>query len=358
MVVNTVVVGQILNAVSDYSMSIAVGCVIIAIIGYVVALFGFKVIHTYEKYSWIVAFILLCVLIGQVGPKVDTSIPNAGTGLDFSGSMLSFIALNFSSASGWCSIAADYYCNYPADTSRYKVAALTLFGICIPTVFTTVIGAALGNVAVGNSIPGTAADAALGDAYANHYLGGLLLESFHPTGFSKFALVLFVFSVLGNNVAVNYSSGLSIQLLGHYFHAVPRFIWSLLNAIVIAVLAIAGQTSLSDIVSDFVSLLGYWTVSFTFILVIEDQFFRRHQGYNLLAWDNPKGLPWGAAAVGALVTAYLAGGVTGMQQVWYTGPIAAKIGFYGGDVGIYLSLAITVLVYPIARTIEKKYTGR
>jgi purine-cytosine permease-like protein len=185
MVVNTVVVGQILSAVSDYKMSVAVGCVIIAIIGYIVALFGFKVIHTYEKYSWIVAFILLCVLIGQIGPKMDTSIPNAATGLTLSGSMLSFIALNFSSASGWCSIAADYYCNYPADSNRWKIGALTFFGICIPTIFTTIIGACLGNVAVGNEIgSGTAADPALAQAYLDNSLGGLLLESFHPTGFS------------------------------------------------------------------------------------------------------------------------------------------------------------------------------
>ena len=72
---NVVVVGQILSAVSNYTMTIAVGCVIIAVIGYVISIFGFKLIHTYEKYSWIGTFILLCVLIGQVAPKVDPSIP-------------------------------------------------------------------------------------------------------------------------------------------------------------------------------------------------------------------------------------------------------------------------------------------
>ena len=124
---------------------------------------------------------------------------------------------------------------------------------------------------------------------------------------------------MGNNVAVNYSSGLSLQLLGHYFHAVPRFIWSFLNALVIAVLAIAGKNHLSIIVSNFVSLLGYWTVSFTIILLIEDRWFRRHEGYNLMVWDVPSKLPMGIAAVLALFTGYLAGGVTGMSQTWYIG---------------------------------------
>jgi purine-cytosine permease-like protein len=124
---------------------------------------------------------------------------------------------------------------------------------------------------------------------------------------------------LGNNIAVNYSSGLSMQLLGHYFHAVPRFIWSFVNALIIAILAIAGRQHLSTIVSNFVSLLGYWTVSFTLILLVEDQWFRRREGYNLNVWDVPTKLPWGLAAVMALLTGYLAGGVTGMSQTWYTG---------------------------------------
>ncbi|TAQ86038.1 hypothetical protein B7494_g5638 [Chlorociboria aeruginascens] len=329
-VVNVVVVGQILSAVSNYHMTLEVGCVIIAILSYVISIFGFRLIHTFEKYAWIATFILLLVLIGEVGGKVDTSISASDTGLAFSADMLSFIAINFSSASGWCSIASDYYCNYPANTKSWKIFALTFFGISIPTIFTTVTGAALGNIASSQAT----VYPVLGDAYADHGLGGLLREAYHPLRFAKFCLVLLVFSVLGNNVAVNYSSGLSLQLLGHYFHAIPRFIWSFANAFVIGVLAIAGRQHLSLIVDNFVSLLGYWTVSFTFILLIEDKFFRRREGYNLKAWDNPSALPLGAAAVIALLTGYLAGGVPGMSQSWYVdvdlhilgGPDISEIG--------------------------------
>ncbi|KAL3426618.1 hypothetical protein PVAG01_00127 [Phlyctema vagabunda] len=351
-VVNVVVVGQMLNAVSNYKMPIEVGCVIIAVLGYVISIFGFALIHTFEKYSWIMTVIIMLILIGEIGGKVDAGVPAQESGLVLAGSFLSFLAICFSSASGWCSIASDYYCNYPANTKSWKIFFLTFFGISIPTVFVTVIGACLGNVALSGNNP------ALSTAYDDHALGGLLRESFHPLGFSKFLLVLLAFSVLGNNVAVNYSSGLSLQLLGHYFHAVPRFIWSFLNALVVAVLAIAGREHLSTIVSNFVSLLGYWTVSFTFIILIEDQFFRRKEGYNLTVWDNPSRLPWGIAAILALLTGYLAGGVPGMQQTWYTGPIAKSFGGYGGDVGIYLSGAFSIVVYFPARWYERKVTGR
>lgn len=311
-VVNVVITGQMLSAVSDYSMTVAVGCVIVAIISYVVSIFGFSIIHTFEKYSWIVCFILVCVLYGQSAPHVVPSAPGFGTNLEVAGSWLSFMAICFSSASGWCSIAADYYCNYPANTKSWKIFGLTLWGLVLPTTFITVAGACIGNAALLAAYPPYA------DAYEDHGLGGLLREVYHPLGWSKFCLVILTFSVLGNNIAINYSSGLSMQLLGHYFHAIPRFIWSFLVALVVAILAIAGKDHLSTIVSDFVSLLGYWTISFTLILLLEDQLFRKRsgEGYNLEVWDKPSKLPLGISAVLALLSGYLAGGVTGMAQVW------------------------------------------
>lgn len=354
-VVNLVVVGQILSAVSDYTMSITVGIVIIAVVSYVLSIFGYRIIHTYEKYSWIVTFVLLLVLTGQVAPHVDSRAPglDGTSGLGFAGSFLTILSITFSNASGWCSIAGDYYVHYPANTNRWKIGALTYFGVVIPVTFSTTVGALLGSAALGtNAYPPFA------EAYEEHGLGGLIAAVYHPNGWSKFCLVILTFSVLGNNIAINYSSGLSLQLLGNYFHAIPRFIWTLIFAIVVAVLSIAGQENLSLIVSNFVSLLGYWTVSFTVILLCEDVLFRRRAGYDLTAWDKADQLPWGVAAVFSLLAGYLAGGVTGMSQTWYTGPIALQFGGAGGDVGIYLSFAITLVVYPAARALEKKWTGR
>lgn len=311
-VVNVVITGQMLSAVSDWNMTVAVGCVIVAVISYVISVFGFAIIHTFEKYSWIISFVLLLVLVGQAAPHVGPSTPGLGSGLGYAGSWLSFMSINFSSASGWCSIAADYYCNYPASTKSWKVFFLTLAGVVLPTTFCCVVGACIGNAALLNKYE------PYSTAYEDHGLGGLLRQIYHPLGWSKFCLVILTFSVLGNNIAINYSSGLSLQLLGHYFHAVPRFIWSFLVALVVAILAIVGKDHLSTIVSNFVSLLGYWTISFTLILLIEDQWFRKRsgEGYHLEAWDQPGKLPLGVAAVLSLLSGYLAGGLPGMAQVW------------------------------------------
>ena len=351
-VVNVVVGGQLLSAVSEYTMTISVGCVIVTVISYLISVFGFALLHTYEKYAWIPPMILLSVLVGQAAPHVSTSVPAEESGLALAGAFLSFFTLCFATASSWCPFTADYYCNYPATTPSWKLFWLTSFGLMIPTAASTIIGACIGNAALTVAYPPYA------DSYTNHGFGGLIKEIYHPVGWSKFALVILMFSVMGNNIANFYSGGLCLQLLGHWFHAVPRFIWSFLFALVTAVLAIAGKDHLSTIVNDFVSLLGYWTLSFTLVLLVEDRFFRRHEGYDLSVWNSPSKLPWGAAAVMAMLTGYLAGGVTGMAQTWYVGPIARKFGPFGGDVGIFLSGAFTLVTYPLLRTLEKKHTGR
>ena len=356
-----VVVGQILSAVAEYHLTITTGCVIVAIISYFVSLFGFKLIHRFEKYGWIPTVILFIVLASQIGSKVNVDIPAKVSGLRLAGAFLTFLGINFSSTSGWCSLASDYYVHFPLVTRTADIFWMTFFGVSIPTMFATIIGAALGNIAIASADLTPNPNAHLSEAFQSHKFGGLLLNAYYPTGFSKFALVILTFSVLGNNIAVNYSNGLSLQLLGHYFHAIPRFIWSFVNAITIAILAIVGRENLSMIIENFVSLLGYWTISFTLILLIEDQWFRKRlplNGYQLAVWDMAGKLPFGVAAVLALLAGYLAGGVPGMAKPWYVGPIAAKFGPFGGDVGTWMSGLITITVYLPARWYEILKTGR
>jgi len=351
-VVNIVITGQLLSAVSDYTMSVSVGIVIVTVVSYLISVFGFRYVHTFLKYCWIISFILLLVLVAQAAPHAEAGLPGFATGKAHAGLWLSMFSIAFSSTAGWASFSADYYCNYPAKTRSWKIFCLTQFGATTPILFASIVGAVIANAAeLGQVEPWYS-------TYNTYGLGGLIRETYHPLGWSKFCLVMLTFSVLGNNILIFYSSGLDLQLLGHYFHAVPRFIWSFLVAVVIAILAIAGKENLSTIISNFVSMLGYWAICFTLILFIEDQFFRKRIGYNLEAWDTPSKLPWGFAAVFSLLAGYLGGGLQGMAQVWYMGVVARKFGPYGGDVGIYLTAAVTLVVYPITRYLELKFTGR
>ncbi|MCJ1310478.1 hypothetical protein MMC25_004142 [Agyrium rufum] len=353
-VINTVLCGQLLSAMSNYKMTMTVGMIILAVTTYVVSIFGFAFIHRFEKYSWILTFIALCVLLGQTVPimrELTTSLPDQ---TDTTGPFLSFIAISFSASSGWASIVADYYCNYSIKIPAWKLSLLTLLGISIPTIFTATIGSCLGILAL-QSGPGT-----YKDVYTDHGIGGLIATICHPEAWSKISMIVFMFSALGSTVVGNYSSGLAIQLLGDYFQAIPRFIWSLIVTIATTVMAIAGREELSAIVGNFLSLSGYWTVCFTVILLLEDQLFRTCRGYEYgrSRWDQPHLLPWGVGAVAALLAGLLAGGVTGMRQTWYVGPIARKFGGGGGDVGEFLTAGFTAFAYLVVRRGEAMLLGR
>ena len=47
-----------------------------------------------------------------------------------------------------------------------------------------------------------------------------------------------------------------------------------------------------------------------------------------------------------------------MNQVWYAGPIAKKIGDFGGDIGFELAFAFSFIAFNVVRPFEKKYIGR
>ena len=121
---------------------------------------------------------------------------------------------------------------------------------------------------------------------------------------------------VANVVADYYSSSLSLQLWGKYFMAVPRFVWNTLLAAISLGLAWGGRDKLEDIISDFLSLLGYWTICFGVIVFIEHFYFRpRIGGYNLERWQDPKSVPLGIAG---MFTLALGIGVSflGMNQTW------------------------------------------
>lgn len=80
------------------------------------------------------------------------------------------------------------------------------------------------------------------------------------------------------------------------------------------------------------------------ITLEEHVLFRRPNGplggYDFTAYDSPSRLPLGIA--GILAGCFgIAGAVAGMAQVYYTGPLAIKVGEFGADMGFEVSLGMT-----------------
>jgi NCS1 nucleoside transporter family len=347
--VNSIVGGQVILTVSDGKVPLVVGVILIALISLIVALFGYKIIHQYERYSWILMITLFAIVAG-LGAKSFVNIPMP-TGKAEVASVLSFGAAIFGFAIAWSSLTMDYNVNMRAEIPSWQPFTWTYLGLFVSLNFIEWLGAAAMTAAMTND------DWAA--AYAASGIGGLLgmcVES--AGGFGKFCLVILAFSIVANNIPNNYSLGLCAQVLGNWAIKVPRFLWTLAGCFVYVIAAIAGRQHFATVLDSFLLCMGYWISPYAVIIFQEHLIFRRGR-YNLESWNDKKGLPLGLAATTAWAVSVVMA-VMGMSQEWYVGPISLLAGGapYGADIGFELSIATCLLLYPPLRYLEKKKFGR
>lgn len=172
-IINTISGTQTLIAVADYKLSPAAGTVIIAAITLVLGLFGYKIVHKYEQYSWIPTAISFLVLLG-VSAKHLVNAPMP-VGQAEAASVLSFGGVIFGFAVGWSSLSSDYNVYMPADAKPWKVFGWTYLGLIVPLVLVQWLGAAVAAAAMEITD--------WSDAYTENELGGLLhavLGEYYP----------------------------------------------------------------------------------------------------------------------------------------------------------------------------------
>ncbi|RDW61356.1 hypothetical protein BP5796_11248 [Coleophoma crateriformis] len=349
--VGSITGGLALSAVSDGKVSIAVGVVIVAVVGFAFSFFGLKGVLLYEEYAWILFFVVFMVMYGEVAPKADLASPATVHGMTLSGQVLSLLSVVYGSSASWSSIVSDYYVQYPVNTSKTKVFLLTTMGIAIPTCVGMLLGACVGSTMGINDEWAT--------TYDDNGVGDLIKLILYPRGFAKFLLVLLVLSGIGTNCIAIYSASLSIQLFAKPLQVIPRIFWTVIVFACILLLGIAGRNHLLTVLQNFLSLLGYWNTAFFVILFIEHYYFRKGSlaNYDLDAWDTQAKMPIGIAGLFAFLLG-IVGCILGMVETYYVGVIAKMIGEDGGDIGNQLAFVFTVISYVPLRHLELKYVGR
>ncbi|KAJ5173106.1 hypothetical protein N7492_005699 [Penicillium capsulatum] len=348
--VNCITGGLALSAVSNGHVSIAVGVVIVACVSLLFSFIGLRGVLLYEKYAWILFFIIFMIIYGEAAHHANLAEPPTVTGMTRSGNVLSLISVVYGSSASWSSIVSDFYVHYPVSTPKIKVFLYTTLGITIPTCIGMLLGACI------SSALGTNPEWA--KAYEQG-IGEILKTIIYPDGFARFLLVLLVLSGIGVNCIAIYSGALSAQLFAPPFAKVPRVIWSFLVFVCILLLGVAGRDHLLDVLENFLSLLGYWNTSFFAILFIEHYYFRKGSlaNYDLDVWDVPSKMPVGYAGL----TAFLCGAegwIIGMVETYYVGAVARMIGSAGGDIANELALVFTSVSYLPLRALERQYVGR
>lgn len=253
--VNVIVGAQLLHAVNNDLPGVG-GIIIIAAGTFIITLFGYKIVHYYEFYSWIPCFIIFLIVLGQFAHSgAFVNIP-MGVGRSETGAVLSFASSVFGFATGWTSYAADYTVYQPHTVGRVKTFAWTWAGLIFPLLFTETLGLAVATAMTFDPETGAPTNS-YAERYEVSHIGGLLAEVlFPPFGrFGQFCLVVLALSIVANNCPNIYSVSLSLQVLGRWTQAVPRFIWTFIGTLIYVAISIPGYSHFETVLENFMLVI-------------------------------------------------------------------------------------------------------
>lgn len=332
----------------------AVGCVIIVLATLVLAFFGYKVIHTYERYSWIPNFVICLVIIARLKIEGDFTVGKFETGKAEIGNVLSFISVIFGFVAGWTPSAADYTVYSPSTTPSWRVFTAMTLGLALPSIWTLIIGAAMGATTQTNST--------LESSWTKGGIGGLTYGILVPNalhGFGSFCCVVLGLSTIANNLPGSYSLSLSVQAVWSKLAQVPRLVWCILGNLISLAISIPAFYHFSEALANFLSIIGYNVSIYLGISLCEHLVFKKNKLYNYdLTFDDNRrnfvNIPTGIAGFIAMCCGWVMA-VVGMDQTWFNGFASRHFGKYGGDIGWELCISSSFLVYLILRPLEKKY---
>lgn len=112
-IIDSVIGGQTLSAITGGSLTPTVGIVIVALLGMIVCFFGFKALHLYEWFAWIPALIGIIVATGCGGKHLheQVAVPPVEAA-----SVLSFAALVAGFMLPWAALSSDFVSYMDPDT--------------------------------------------------------------------------------------------------------------------------------------------------------------------------------------------------------------------------------------------------
>ncbi|KAI5117823.1 hypothetical protein M0805_003301 [Coniferiporia weirii] len=367
MILNCILGGQTLAAVSGGHLSWTVGIVIIAVISLLISFCGYRVIIWYERLSWLPVLIVFLVALGVSGKNLSNPPALEPT---TAASVLSFVSVIAGFVLTYSPLGSDFSTYLDANVSGWKIFAFSYLGFLVPIVSCQCLG-----VAIGATIPLVPAWNA---AYADESIGDLFVAILAPVHeFGKFLTVLLSLSVTANIAPTMYSFGLTFQVFIPFCAHLPRYVFAALATAIVIPLSIVGAHRFYSTLTNFVGLIGYWASCFIAVVVVEHLVFRKHArsivsqratleeggtdeyshdafaNYDISMWNTPHALPSGAAALGASVLSF-AVVVPGMDQVWFVGPIARTT----GDIGFEVAFVLTAILYVPFRYAEVRWRGK
>lgn len=352
--VNIMSSAQLLHIVNNGVLPPWAGCLILVVCTIIITFFGYHTIHLYARWSWIPSLACFIAILVRMAMANNFHSEKFTKGPTTAGNILSFGGAIFGFAAGWSTYASDFTVYHPRNVSRKKIFISIFVGEVTPLLFALILGAACAT--------GIDYNPRWKELYSEYSVGGLLFavlveDSLH--GFGQFLCVVLAMTTVANNVPNMYSVSLSAQSIWSKFALIPRVVWTLSANFVTLAICIPGYYHFDAIMENFMNLFAYYLGIYHALFVSEHFIHNKGtiEAYDFDQYRNKNAYPKGYASLFGFGCG-IAGVVLGMNQTWYSGVIARRIGEFGGDVGFELGFGFTCVGYNIARFIEKKYIGR
>ena len=341
--VNAIIGASLISSWSANVIPLWAALIFLAVITTAISVFGYFIVHGYERFAWVPMLILFGYLVFAAAPHFNlNNVPATALsdGLAIFAGIATFGGAVFGYAVGWSSYAADYTRRQPANTPSRTVFWYAFFGVAVPCIALEIVGVLLTSVAGGAALVGGPP----GPLFA-HDIGTSVIASV--------VLLLLAFSTIANNVPNDYSFALSSQVLGIN---VRRWMLTIVGAVIYVVAALLLQEHFSINLENFLLIIAYWLGAWNAIVLIEN-WLRKGQ-YPAQDYDNASKLPVGIAAVVSMVIGLVVTAL-GVSQQLYTGPIAKLLvdsymtkNFMTTDIGFPLAIVVTAIVYYVLRRWE------
>ncbi len=306
------------------------GLVIILALQGLIGVFGYEVLHTYQKWMTVVLGIMFLILTFKISSIGNFSAAATAHGANLAGGFLLMVTLAISFVITWAPYASDYTRYMKPSASPAGIFWATLAGLVISSVWLEVLGAAAAAAATNQTSGG------IRDIMGGGALGAL-------------ALIAIALGTVAVNAMNDYSGSLSLQAAG------VRIVRPVVAAIVTVVafgltLWLQQGGNLASKFTNLVLFISYWDAPFAAVVIVD--WWQRHGRLDVSRIIHFRMLTTGWSGLTALVAGFLAA-VPFMNTTLFVGPAAAHL-LHGGDLAYFVGFAVAGVCYAGLSRVEAR----
>ena len=336
-VFNTALAGESMgSAVHTPASFNVVWMIIITVVGAVIALFGYDLIHRMERY--LVYLTVAVMALVTISALVHLPIPADAFSLSHFSPLAFFAQLGVAAGYqiSWAIYVSDYSRYLPADTSTSTTFRWTFWGSAIGGAWIMFLGAYLA--------------AAVKGFNAGDPVDGILKVSndLFP-GFGSIALIVFSLGLIAVLVLNIYGGSLTlISSIDSFKKVRPtlniRVVTVVITAAISGVLATFITGSFEEFFAGFLTLVLYFFIPWTAVN-LTDYFIVRKGHYAIAEIFKPRGIyrRWGWQGITAYAVGFIAMVPFFHVEGFFVGSVSSAM--KGIDISLFIGLPVAALLY-------------